>query len=130
MPSSPTDEAPAPAPRSSALRDAFSLRKKSSTASLRAAAAATAAAAAPRRYPFKFDVPRAVRPGEELPPTFASGAVLEGGVRTRASLESAEVAYRLVARWDAGEGSDHSATYVLLFSGHLPFARLLRLPVG
>ncbi|KAI0052143.1 hypothetical protein FA95DRAFT_1602103 [Auriscalpium vulgare] len=62
-----------------------------------------------RTLPFEFHVPQKDRVGEELPPTFSSSTVLEGGVRGRGSTENADVSYRLVAVWephDDGEGRD------------------------
>ncbi|EPQ52132.1 hypothetical protein GLOTRDRAFT_80307 [Gloeophyllum trabeum ATCC 11539] len=61
--------------------------------------------------PFNFELPSPTRPGEELPPTFSSSVLMEGGVRSRAQAENAEVSYRVVALWEA---MDHSEDRSLL----------------
>ncbi|KAI0066841.1 hypothetical protein BV25DRAFT_1819957 [Artomyces pyxidatus] len=60
----------------------------------------------PRAFPFSFSIPQKGRVGEELPPTFSSSTVLEGGSRGRASSEHTEVTYRVVALWEPTDDVD------------------------
>ena len=69
---------------------------------------------APRKpFPFSFDLPRPVRPGEELPPTFSTISVGEVGYRGRTAVERAEVDYKLTAVWESMDNSQE-AKYVFV----------------
>ncbi|KAA1472559.1 hypothetical protein DENSPDRAFT_778464 [Dentipellis sp. KUC8613] len=66
----------------------------------------TMGSAQKRAHSFTFDIPRGERPGEEMPPTFSSSSVSEGGVRGRAYAERAEVSYKIIAIWEPQDESE------------------------
>ncbi|TFK46881.1 hypothetical protein OE88DRAFT_1648360 [Heliocybe sulcata] len=88
-------------PRSAlSLRDAFvaSVRRRPSLPTMDGSEM--------RIIPFNFELPNPSRPGEELPHTFSSSALIEGGVRERAQAENSDVSYRVVALWEAMDQSE------------------------
>jgi hypothetical protein len=106
-------------PRSMAsIRGAFgAIRKRSgSISSLRSGnitpgggGGSSASSPTPRSYPFSFEIPTKSPSGEEFPPTFYTANIMEGGIRARSVIETAEVTYRLLALWEAEDGSDDHA---------------------
>lgn len=63
---------------------------------------------APRKpFPFSFELPRPVRPGEELPPTFSTLCAGEVGSRGRTAVERAEVEYKVTADWEGLHNDQH-----------------------
>ncbi|KAI0631232.1 hypothetical protein C8Q77DRAFT_195003 [Trametes polyzona] len=100
----PTGEMDSPRSTTS-LRDAFAAsvryrrERRPSQTSLKGAL---------RPFPFSFVIPRPEQSGQELPPTFSSVAVGECGPRGRACVERAEVAYAVVATWEASDGIDRA----------------------
>jgi hypothetical protein len=99
----------------SSLRGALgAIRKRSNSSTSRTSGSSNSSGGstspgAPPTYPFSFDIPTKNASGDEFPPTFYMSNVMEGGVRTRAVVEIAEVTYRLFALWEAEDGSDDHA---------------------
>lgn len=73
----------------------------------------------PRPFPFSFDIPRATRPGEEMPPTFSSVSLGEAGPRARACVERVEISYKISAMWEPSN-SEESVSYVYNFRAEQP----------
>lgn len=84
----------------SSLREAFTVRRKGSSTSLR-----SNGSNGPRTCEFKFEIPRGSRPGEEMPPTFLVTSEVETS-RKRRFVEKSEVAYKLIATWESTDGDD------------------------
>ncbi|KAI0319240.1 hypothetical protein OF83DRAFT_1055304 [Amylostereum chailletii] len=53
-----------------------------------------------RIFAFNLPLPQKALTGEDLPPTFSSSNLLDGGVRGQASVERVEVSYLLVVAWE------------------------------
>lgn len=69
--------------------------------------------ATPKTFNFDFVLPTPDKIGEELPPTFYASNVVSGGVRGRVYAENADVKYRVLAVWEALDGSTTQAKYVI-----------------
>ncbi|TFK72106.1 hypothetical protein BDN72DRAFT_379706 [Pluteus cervinus] len=82
------------------LREAFSTKRRPSASSL-----SLAPRSVERSYPFSFELPRGSRSGEEMPPTFSTSKELED-----AEGKSFEVAYKIVASWEASGNKESSTT--------------------
>ncbi|CCL98207.1 uncharacterized protein FIBRA_00201 [Fibroporia radiculosa] len=57
-------------------------------------------------FPFSFEAPPPIRPGEELPPTFCTTVEGLAGTRARAFVERSEIVYKLIATWESSAGDD------------------------
>ncbi|KAF9239871.1 hypothetical protein BU15DRAFT_74404 [Melanogaster broomeanus] len=90
-----------PTPPRSAIREAFSIRKRSSTSNLNSSAC--------HSCEFSFEIPRGSRPGEEMPPTFSSTTLAENVYRTGSRPEKVDITYRVTAVWEASDGSENQA---------------------
>lgn len=84
----------------STIREALTVRKRPSTSSLNSSTF--------RTCEFSFELPRGSRPGEEMPSTFSSTTPARDS-RRQSNTEEFEVAYRIVAVWEASEGSGNKA---------------------
>lgn len=63
---------------------------------------------------FSFQIPN--RAGQEIPPSFYASVLNEGdGIRERASVESAEVEYRVTAVWEGSNGQRNVVEAPFLF---------------
>ncbi|KAF9262263.1 hypothetical protein L218DRAFT_929470 [Marasmius fiardii PR-910] len=84
--------------RSNKLKGAFSsIRKRPSVGSLNNNYSGSSEVQN-RIYPFEFDLPQSCRPGEELPPTFASNSDRTGSFR---------VEYRLQVAWEPTDACEY-----------------------
>ncbi|KAF8843916.1 hypothetical protein BDN67DRAFT_88951 [Paxillus ammoniavirescens] len=83
----------------SAIRGAFSVRKRPSTSNLNSPAR--------RSYEFTFNIPRGSRPGEDMPPTSTSMTLIENAQGRWSYVEKVEIAYRVIAVWEASDGSEN-----------------------
>ncbi|GBE83878.1 hypothetical protein SCP_0509350 [Sparassis crispa] len=78
-----------------------------------------------KHFPFSFDLPHSTRAGEELPPTFSSVVMGQTGTHSRAYVERAEVAYKIVATWEPMKENDHiSLEAPILFEPDTDFQSL------
>jgi len=68
-------------------------------------------------YPFTFQLPRSIRPGEELPPTFVSK-------NDPASLDYFDVTYRIIVDWEPNDPTETSSQYVKMPNLMILFADL------
>ena len=68
-----------------------------------------------RCFPFAFDMPLGRQPGQEMPPTFSSSALVATGTRGRSFAERAEVMYKVTALWEPSDGYENRALRVLEF---------------
>lgn len=86
----------------STIRDALSVRRRPSALSLNSPTS--------RSCEFSFELPHGSRSGEEMPSTFST-KVDPGDMRrrSRTDTEEFEVAYRIMAVWEASDGSQPKA---------------------
>jgi hypothetical protein len=66
-----------------------------------------------RRYPFRFELPRGSRPGEEIPPTFPS-MTTPGSQKIDGPATDFQVAYMVTASWESSNELEDRRVYVLL----------------
>ncbi|KAG7094752.1 hypothetical protein E1B28_005568 [Marasmius oreades] len=91
--------------RSGILKGAFSsLRKRPSVPSLKNNGSSDLHN---RLYPFEFELPRSCRPGEELPPTFASTSQSTGSGLSSSSSRYFCVEYKLQVAWEPTDASEY-----------------------
>lgn len=96
----------------SSLSSSCSSGSSASTVSWTSASSADSATTAAKTFNFSFELPKAERAADELPPTFSSSNVVSAGVRGRVYAESADVRYHVRAVWEALDGSGAQAQYV------------------
>ena len=68
-----------------------------------------------RCFPFNFDLASGRQPGQALPPTFSTSALIASGTRGRAFVEKAEVSYKVTAIWEPSDGFENRALWALIF---------------
>lgn len=83
----------------SVFRDAFIRRRPSITG------ISFTASSSERTHPFTFSLPQSIRPGEEMPPTFASS-------KDDSSPDYFEVVYKVVTDWEPNDPSEMPSRYV------------------
>ena len=62
-----------------------------------------------RCIPFSFDLASGRQPGQALPPTFLTSALVASGSRGRAFVEKAEVSYKVTVIWEPSDGFENRA---------------------
>jgi hypothetical protein len=76
----------------SVFRDAFVKRRPSIDVT-------SSTSTGEKYYPFTFQLPRSIRPGEELPPTFVS-------TNDPSSIDYFDVTYRVVVDWEPNDPTE------------------------
>jgi hypothetical protein len=92
------------------IRDAFSthVRRRPSVSSVSSAKDGIKEGT-PRHFSFTFDLPLGRQPGQEMPPTFSTSALVASGTRGRLFAEKAEVTYKVTALWEPSDGHENRA---------------------
>lgn len=62
-----------------------------------------------KSHPFTFQLPRSIRPGEELPPTFVS-------TNDPSSSDYFDVAYKIVVDWEPNDPTEVPSRYEKILS--------------
>ena len=95
------------------IRDAFSThaRRRPSVSSVHSAKDGVKEGPT-RCFPFTFDMPLGHQPGQEMPPTFSTSALVATGTRGRSFAEKAEITYKVTALWEPSDGHENRARQV------------------
>lgn len=91
----------------SVFRNGSRLRRRPSLSSVDESSNQQRSIGQKRCFPFSFELPRGLRPGEELPATYLSAS------SNSSSDAQLDISYRLVADWEPSDQQELSSQYVL-----------------